>query len=61
MGKPTGAEITLCDIRPAAGATLTLLGHGEVTWRQAGRDTVVTCPVIGDTPAFAITISKVAQ
>ncbi|MGV8996331.1 MAG: alpha-L-fucosidase [Parvibaculaceae bacterium] len=57
---PKGNDVTICDLTPVAGASLTLLGHGPVTWRQAGRDIVVSLPAIDDAPAFTISISKVA-
>lgn len=60
LGAPKGGEVTLRDVKPADDATLTLLGHGAVTWRQAGRDVVVDLPVLEDTPAYTISISKVA-
>ena len=60
LSAPKGNEVTLCDIKPVDDATLTLLGHGSVTWRQAGRDVVVSLPIVEDTPAFTISISKVA-
>jgi alpha-L-fucosidase len=60
LGKPETTELTLCDIRPADGATLTLLGAGPAAWRQTGRDVVVTLPAMMDTPAFTISISKVS-
>ncbi|MDO8289788.1 MAG: alpha-L-fucosidase [Parvibaculum sp.] len=60
MGQPSGSDVTLCDIRPADDATLTLLGHGTVQWRQAGHDVVITMPMLIDTPAFTISISRIS-
>ncbi len=59
LGRPEAGELTLCDLAPAEGAEVTLLGYGGVNWRQAGRDLVVTLPTLEDTPAITISLSKV--
>lgn len=59
LGKPAEGELTLCDLAPAADAEVKLLGYGAVSWRQAGRDLVVTLPALDDTPAIVVSISKV--
>tara|TARA_R110000868_G_scaffold80875_5_gene229264 strand:- start:807 stop:2261 length:1455 start_codon:yes stop_codon:yes gene_type:complete len=59
LGKPEQNELTLCDLTPAADASVKLLGYGAVNWRQSGRDLVVTLPALDDTPAIVFSISKV--
>ena len=59
LGKPAQSELTLCDLAPAADAEVKLLGYGAVSWRQSGRDLVVTLPALDDTPAIVVSISKV--
>ncbi|HEY4344177.1 MAG TPA: alpha-L-fucosidase [Parvibaculum sp.] len=60
IGKVAGAEITLNELPASEGATVTLLGHGPVTWRKAGGDVVIALPMpLGDEPAISFSISKV--
>jgi alpha-L-fucosidase len=59
LGRPEGNEVTLADVPASDGATVTLLGHGPVTWRKAGSDVTIALPALDETPAISFSISKV--
>jgi alpha-L-fucosidase len=59
LGASAG-RVTLRDLAPAQGATLELLGHGPVAWRQEGSDVRVELPaLLPAAPARALAISRV--
>ncbi|MGB6114765.1 MAG: alpha-L-fucosidase [Comamonas sp.] len=63
LGNPKGGELTLRDVPAGEGATVTLLGHGPVTWRKAGDDMVIGLPApdsMVDQVAISFSISKVS-
>lgn len=62
MGTPSSAQITLNDITPAEGATITLLGNDDaLPWEQTSAGVAVTLPdELPDAPAHSLKIQQLA-
>jgi alpha-L-fucosidase len=59
LGRPSGVEVVVRDIAPASGASVALLGHGPVGWRQEQGDITIELPQpLMDTPALTFAISS---
>lgn len=59
LGRSASGELTLSDLAVSEGATMTLLGHGPVTWRKADGDVIISLPALDDAPAISFSISRV--
>ena len=60
-------SLTIRDLAPARGARIALLGseHADLSWRQKGRDVIVTMPRLADgelpfSGAWTLRIEKVS-
>ncbi|MDR3497810.1 MAG: alpha-L-fucosidase [Parvibaculum sp.] len=58
LDAPTSGEITILDLAPEDGASVALLGHGNVAWRRAGNGIAISLPPsLAPSPAISFSIT----